>query len=333
MVALDGGRYLFIRSEEDAWSALEALTKGHKFPDDLIVKFDGWPKYDLHVKGRDWHSSVPTRIMGPLLEVQRDLWRAYANLLYGEPNARRLKDDERDEFELVVNVAPGSSQLEVKLDVKLTELAKAAIEKMGPNQILGAVLGAALVWGGVTVNKDWVAQRVAQKQAEVTVQLSQEETRRMTIFAEAVKQTPVINEIKEDALSSQSKVLKSMHPADKIESKGIELSGAVANEIAQADREYAQDVYLYGLYRIEGNRTDKGTGFRIRLRSAQDETIITADAPLELPDAQRDILRDAEWGKSLVYVHITASMLRGQISQAVITSARLPTKQEMDALN
>jgi hypothetical protein len=51
--------------------------------------------------------------------------------------------------------------------------------------------------------------------------------------------------------------------------------------------------------------------------------------PIELPYVQQQIIQEAEWRKTQVYLSINASMLRDSISQAsVITaSAALPGQQ------
>jgi hypothetical protein len=93
---------LVIKSEDDAWKALKHATSGPGYPKNLNVVFDGWPVFKLDFKGKDWDSTVPTRVMAPLLDVQRDINRAYASVRYNDFNLRRLTNEERDELELVV---------------------------------------------------------------------------------------------------------------------------------------------------------------------------------------------------------------------------------------
>jgi hypothetical protein len=43
--------------------------------------------------------------MPPILDLQKELHRAYCLLKYGEDNVRKLTNDDRDASEIVVNVA------------------------------------------------------------------------------------------------------------------------------------------------------------------------------------------------------------------------------------
>jgi hypothetical protein len=78
MASNDDDGPLIIHNEEDAWALLEAAVSGSGHLDARRLKFKGWPIWSLDAKGRDWYSTVPTRIMPPLLDVQKDVNRAYA---------------------------------------------------------------------------------------------------------------------------------------------------------------------------------------------------------------------------------------------------------------
>ena len=120
---------IVVSSADDAWALLRAALDGKALPDRVSLVFDGWPRFQMKVSGRDWHGTVPTRIMAPLLDVQRDLYRAYANVCYGDSNLRRLRDEDRELLELVLKVDEGSSEYEAPLYEQLTELARKAIDK------------------------------------------------------------------------------------------------------------------------------------------------------------------------------------------------------------
>ncbi|MGQ0700540.1 MAG: hypothetical protein ACT4PZ_20150 [Panacagrimonas sp.] len=131
---------LTIRSEDDAWALLNRALSGEVFDEHTDLKFDGWPVFEMNVQGREWDSSVPTRVMSPLLEVQRDLNRAFAEVRYGSPNLLKLKDEERDQLELVVKVEKGSSDFKAELAKQFTEMARIAIERMDGTQAVITIL-------------------------------------------------------------------------------------------------------------------------------------------------------------------------------------------------
>src|SRR5688572_9367121 len=92
-----------IRTEDDAWYWLKLALEG-QIPEDEFVdlRFRGWPTVDLGFQGKDFHSSVPTRLMPAMLEAQKEVHRLYSQVRYGEQNLRRLTAEERDRLELVV---------------------------------------------------------------------------------------------------------------------------------------------------------------------------------------------------------------------------------------
>lgn len=311
---------LIISSEDDAWDALKRATNGEAFGDDLQIVFKGWPAFTMDVKGKDWDSTVPSRVMGPLLDVQKDIHRAYASIQYGGPNLRKLKEEERDQLEVVVKVEKGSSLFSAGLWKQLTELAQVAVSRMSGEQAVITVLGIALAIAAPVMFKMWINGRLKTKEMETRVELSQQETERLKVFAEAVRAQPVLSEVRDDSLASHNRLLKAVKPGDSVNLKDVKLSSSEVESIVQPERERAQDVHLQGDFKILGNRTDKTSGFRITVQRISDNLTINADVPTQLPYNQQLLLQKAEWGKTLVSLHINASQLRDAITQAEVIS-------------
>lgn len=183
---------LVITSEAQAWEVLEqAMSVG--VPNDLVLEFNGWPSFQMGVNGKDWHSTVPTRVMTPLLDVQKDINRAYANVRYGESNIRRLKDEERDELEVVVKVREGSSLYDAELWKQFSTIAEAAVGRMDGTQTVITVLGLALLVSAPVMYKSWLASRQKEKELEHQLQMSQEETKRLEMFGAAMNRQPMLS--------------------------------------------------------------------------------------------------------------------------------------------
>lgn len=97
---------IVIKTERDAWDWLETISaEDFAFEEPVDISFDGWPVIDLHYKGSDFNSSIPTRVMPPLLGAQKEIYRLYCQLTYGEDNLRKLSPADRERLELVFNVA------------------------------------------------------------------------------------------------------------------------------------------------------------------------------------------------------------------------------------
>ena len=274
----------------------------------------------MKVNGKDWHGTVPTRVMGPLLEVQKDLYRAYTSVCYGTDNLRHLGAEDREKLELIVQVKEGSSEYEALMDEQLTELAKMAIGKMTSSDLVLTLCGIALVVGGVIISKAWIAARQEAKQVDQTVALSQQETERLKIFADAMKQQPLLAGVKADHNASQNRLLKVVKGTDSIVLQGTQLQGSEAAEIVQSERGRSEDVDLSGVFRILANDASKSAGFRIKVQRITDGLVLTADVPVEIPESEKRILQQAEWskGSKFVRLNITANELRGRYLNATV---------------
>lgn len=320
---------LYIRNEDDAWRVLKyALDHGSDIPADINVIFDGWPTYDLNIKGKDWHSSVPTRVMGPLLEVQKDLYRAYTSIRYNGANLQKLTDEDREKLELVIGVKEGSSDFDAELWNQLSEIGKAAVGKMTGTEIIITVVGLSLVLTGGAVAKHWISKRLKEKESDNQIELSMQETERVRIITEAMSRKPVIEEISESSIITQSKMLKALKPGDRIITSGVSLSSEDAKEIAQTERAASEDINVSGVFRVLANDASRSAGFRIKVERVSDGLTLSAEVPIELDLEQKKLIQKAEWSKGmeLVSLHITGSILRGKIKDAVVYSASTPTE-------
>lgn len=333
MTSDDDVEPLIIRNEDDAWAALEAAISGGEHFDVRSLQFDGWPTWTLDAKGRDWYSTVPTRIMPPLLDVQKDVNRAYANMQYGDSNLRRLREEDRDALEVVVKVDKGSSIFTADLSEQLEKIFQAAVGRMNGTEAIIAVLGIGLLITAPVMYKAWLAQRLKEKELQshteleskniaARIQQSQEETRRLEIMRDAVTRQPALQAVKDDTQATANKLLKATRPGDRMDIRGVPVTAEEAHEIAQPEREQAKELELQGDFLIIGNRTDKGAGFHITVRRQSDGLQFAADVLSELPWDDKEAIQQAEWGKTSVTLIIEAEMLRDKIARAVVVSAK-----------
>lgn len=310
-----------IDSEAAAWEALrKASSEG--FPDAVRLRFRGWPVFSIDYKGRDWHSTVPTRVMPSLLDVQKDINRAFAHMQYGELNLRRLREEDRDELEVVVKVKKGSSAFDADLWLQFTKMAEAAVGRMTGTEIAITVISAALVLVSPVMFKAWLKSRQDAKELDTRVQLSKEETERLKVFASGARQVPAVSSIKDEAEATNNALLKATRPGDTVTIGSTEVSAEVAQRVVQSEREQSRSIEMSGAFAVLGNRTDKGMGFRISVRDHHTGEIVNADVGKNLPWEQKELIRDAEWTKSLVMLVIHADRLGESIVRAEVISAR-----------
>ena len=95
---------IVIRNEDDAVAVLEQLVSGLALGPGVRLVLDGWPVFVIKIEGKDFHGTVPTRIMPSLLTLQAEIHRLYCVLRYGQDNLRKLTQEDRDRLEIVVRL-------------------------------------------------------------------------------------------------------------------------------------------------------------------------------------------------------------------------------------
>lgn len=136
---------VIIRNEAEALAILnEALAGGLSEDDSYLIKFDGWPLFELDVEGERYHSTVTTPLMKGLLEYQQVINRIFADSVYSK-GARALTEEDRAALELTFSVTEGCSDIQAYLQETFNKLGEKMIDKMTGGQIVITVVGLALV--------------------------------------------------------------------------------------------------------------------------------------------------------------------------------------------
>ncbi|APG24067.1 hypothetical protein [Syntrophotalea acetylenica] len=312
---------LTISNEEDAWeflkeSVTDGLTKGL-----VEIEFDGWPVLEFKLQGDKFNSSLTVKVMESFIDLQKNLNRTYAQMRYNKSTARALSEAERNELEIVVKVEKGSSFFQVDLQSALETFANGAVTKMTGTEIVSVVLGGALIWGGVTITKAYLDHVRQKKQIEMTSLLSEQETKRMQIFADAMQKNPVLVPAYERAEDTINKLLKGASEADHLEIGGHSISQDVVRELVRQTRTRSIKTQLNGMYRIQKVDSSKPEAFYIGVKSEKDGRIFTAtleDKWVFRKAAHLKELKDAEWGKSPIFLRINGKEIDGQVTQAMI---------------
>lgn len=134
--------------------------------------------------------------MKGFVEMQAQINKSYALAKYGVPDVRKLTKEELDALEIEVTVEQGSSIVEINIDGFLTKLTQELVGKMNATEIMFTVLGAAVIWGGVTVFKRFLDNRKDIRLAEIAKDGEKEHLRTMQIMSEQeTKRLRVISEM------------------------------------------------------------------------------------------------------------------------------------------
>lgn len=325
---------IVIQKEEDAWEWLKKAVDGElpHTEEPIHLKFEGWPSLDLKFKGKDFDSSVPSRLMPSLLEAQKEIYRLYATGRYGEENLRKLTSEEKEQLELVVRVEEGSSIFETNLEDVLTKAFEGAVGKMDSQHLLVLFLGAALTWGSVIAWKVWLRSKEKRAELESRVSISQSEERKLSIMADALNKNTELQRVSAGADEFRNQSLSKLKPADKFEvpQSNVVIDGERAAVVTATPREQSSETRLSGLYLILSVDSGGMRGYRVKVKSLETEEEFSVAIPDQVFSRdQLEILKDGEWDKEPVQMSIKGRTLRGQISSATLISAsRVPSNDQ-----
>lgn len=305
---------------EDEKGAYEALAQAlnNRLPENCTVEFSGWPVFSLKLEGADFHGTIPTRVMPPILELQKELNRIYCQAKYNTTNTNKLTAEEREMLELVVKVNEGCSEYVSALFDKINDIIKAT--DMSGRQVvvlfvgLGALLTADSMW------ENWVASKEREHALETNLEITKEHTRQMQLVAEAAKQEPLVKATSQSMDVVRSKLANSLQDGDNLRVGNTPIiTGQRAKQIVPKPKVEPNEVRLDGIYTMLEVKFPKeyGDSYRFLVQpETEGERFYVNAAPSKLDDAQVRILADGGFGSKPVYMQINARRLRGEITRA-----------------
>ncbi len=81
------------------------------------ARFENWPTLHFNVKGGSkYNATVTSYLVEGLKDFTDEIFRAICVVKYGKPDLRYLKEKDREEFDLVIKIAEGSSDGEGSAD-------------------------------------------------------------------------------------------------------------------------------------------------------------------------------------------------------------------------
>ncbi|WP_431221708.1 hypothetical protein ACQ86O_14535 [Serratia sp. L9] len=324
---------LLINSEEEAFALIENYLAGYPLPDH--ISFDGWPSLSFRLEGDNFQQSITPSVMKGFIEMQSQINKSYALAKYGVPDPRKLTKEEREDLEIKVKVEKGSSVFNVDIDGFLTKLGQELVGKMSPQEIMVTLLGAALIWGGVSIFRRFLDNRKEVRLSELnkdadkehlkTMQsMSQEETKRLELMTRFINKTPLLDNMERMSYDAKTEMVKSFVRADEAEIDGIILDSEMAKELTTNARRRSTEMRIDGIYRIEEVNNTDPEAFKVKARNTvtnQRLTCLVQDIFLD-ESGNKDALVRAEWERRPVHLSINAKHVDGEIKSAIILYVR-----------
>lgn len=327
---------IIISNEDEAWANLK-LALANEISDTAIIEFDGWPVFNLKIQGTDFHGTIPTRIMPPILDMQKEIHRIYARAKYNSDNTNRLTAKDREMLELVVTVNEGCSEYLTELFAPLNEIIKSSGMNGTEAVILlvsiSAVMATGLGWKRWLEHKEKLhAQDASSSQeerlSEERLAYSEQETKRLELMSIAANREPRVAaayEAMDDIKDSFSKKLKA---TDNLNINGNSLiNGSRAAQIVPKPKERSVEIRLDGEFSIKEVKFPKAFGEAYRfsvVRVIDKKAIIVEASPEVITREQVKILKDGAFGIKTVVMQINAKQINDNISSASLVSIAWP---------
>lgn len=325
---------IVIQNEDQAFKVLERALKHELGDQPYELAFENWPVLEIRLTGKGYDATITSDVAEAVVDVQRAVNRAYARSVHGTTNARSLTDLERRDIQFKAKVKRGSSLIEINLGDFAEKLATTIATKMTPEMLAITVVGLAITGASLIAYKAYLKARTADKQIGQEsldkIALSKEETRRLEVFAEAMKRAPALANAREDFDEARGEIIRSAAHAQTLRVNSVEINGETARVIGAARRAESEELQLNGNYSILGVDLRQPSEVRLRVRKIDDGREFYASFnDNSLNQSQITLLQNAEWHRSPVFLSINARSLRGEITAAKVISVKAqPTTTE-----
>lgn len=306
-----------IKTEDQAWTYLEAALKGEYDAQNIRVSFDGWPNIDVSVSGEQFQSSLTPHLMQGFIDYQKSLNRTFAGLLYGATNASHLSDSDRQDFELVISVSQGSTILSASLQKSIGKCVEKLGDKMDGKHVVALACVAALYFGSTTMYKDYVKVQADTHDADIKVALSKQDTERLQVITQAQKQVTDILKIQVNAFEAHAALLKSGSQAESVTIQGVTLSGGQVKAITAKKPAPITDIQMTEPFRILMADTSNHDSVKVKIQSGK-RALIAEFKDETMDDREIKLLKDKLISRERLLLSVHAVQRRGEITKAFI---------------
>lgn len=323
-----------IANEDQAIKLLQQALANQFGNTNVSLNFKDWPTLRLEYKGDKFKGTITPDIAKAIVDLQETLNRVYMLAVHNTTSLQGLDQDTKQELALVATVNEGSSLLGVNLDGFAETLITHLAGKMNGTESVITVLGTVLMVTAGWAWKSYLQSRSDDKKIELEnhsrLQLSQHETERQKILADAIVKSHVVRRADEMLGEPRNSFIRSATDADALTIPGgTSITGEEAQQLYRAPRSTSQDVQINGTFFIEGFKwaSDKQTA-RLNLQRKDDGLTFAADLSVNaLNEKQKARFKDGVIDRLEVYLSINGTMLHDKITTAKIVSiTEQPTK-------
>ncbi|MCI8210776.1 hypothetical protein AUC61_14655 [Pseudomonas sp. S25] len=342
---------LVIGNDESALALLETLLRD---PDATVpeVEFDDWPRFEMHVKGERYHSTITPELMESFLDLQKTINKSFALVRYSD-SSRRLTNADRDDLKILVKVGEGSSGFVAKLEEQATAITAGLCEGFkamdSRHKLITFLALGAMGFGTLGFNYHLDHQTEARKAELAKLESDAERAERMKTL-ELVKEasegssdryavlmnmvaehTPQIQTISEHMAGTYNKIIFATKDSDSINVQGVQVSGAAVDELSNTPRNISVEDRSASVFMIRGVDHRSKTEYKLSLYDVLRKNEITATLPKDgsfVTDKILDVIQEAEWGGKVVMLHLITKTRAGKLVKAEVEKVTRITDQD-----
>lgn len=313
-----------IKSEDDAWDLMEKLLLEEGPTDFIKISFNKWPNLEIKLDGEHFNSSITPKVMESFIALQKGINSTYTLLRHNTGKSRNLTNEERHALEVVVKVNPGCSDLRAFLDLPLSKIAEGVVTNMNGSEMVIAILGCAALYAGTTCFKSYLQNQKEKKDSDTLISMTNQETKRMEIFSQALQQSPQLKTINTEAEDVYNSILKGAATAKSIQVAGLKLAKSEVTEILRTSRTKSQDTQLNGEYKVLAVDSANPDHYKVDLEfeDGREFTARLDQQFLATKEQNRKYIESALWDRSSIYLLVNATELRGDVTKATIIDVR-----------
>jgi hypothetical protein len=316
-VEVEEERVIVITSAGDAMRHLRALQRRSRdIKQATRIEFDGWPFIAVNVKGRRYHSSLPTPLMKALLDYQGALNRIYADTVYGM-SAKSLDGEDRRATELMFVIKEGSSDSTAQGWQILNNLAEKLAGNMNSKHSLILLLGISLMIGGY-LSFDRYLDHVDGAQKAEQAQLT--ERNRHALEMGLLRQYPELEKANEELSGATLGIVRAVPDASGVKVGVQKYKRSEIEAISETARTTTVPGTLSGHFVVKG-LVNLDSRWLITLVGDDGETEIKTDLyKSEQAFKLMPILQDSFAKESPVFLELKVRKSGDKITQARIQS-------------
>lgn len=314
-----------IGSEDDLWAALERYLTPDTPAGRETFEIRGWSPQLLYFPDEPTHHSIRPSAARAVTEFHKSLSRSYAYLVYGNANATLLKSDDRLLLDLEFLVIGGSTGVDAT-DRALEAIARAIVQKMSDKQITLSVIIFLLLFFSSSIGASWLSEHYETRRAEDAsserIALSEQETRRVEMMAQALGSAPELAPVKEESESSKTALVRPITQRDSGAVLGTPISQEQAKVIVSKEKQRGEGRRIDGEYRVNDINTTTPLGYVAEIENIDTGEKITVEVNRDdLPAEDIHLIFQVAEDKSSLIARVNAWVVGGKIVRANIVRA------------